>query len=171
MTALSIEQIRQALQHMHRYATGETTRPYMQIPANPQEDADLILSAAIDELEQLRGDGVLPDVAAERKRQDAKWGQQNHPDLSSLLKGLRPESVFGVMGVPTAAHAKATCDRRARVGRLGYADIALEEFCESIEQAALGDDQALRNELVQTAAVLVAWIECIDRRVAKRGSE
>lgn len=50
----SIEQIRHALQRIHHVAIGDSDRAYMSIPANPKEDADLILSAAIDELEQLR---------------------------------------------------------------------------------------------------------------------
>lgn len=68
MSALSIEEIRSALQTMHRYAIGESSRPYMQIPANPRQDADLILAAAIDELEQLRCRAGLSEyqVAAAR---------------------------------------------------------------------------------------------------------
>lgn len=50
----TIEEIRAALTHMHHYAMEETGRPYMSIPADPKRDADLILSAAIDELGQLR---------------------------------------------------------------------------------------------------------------------
>lgn len=51
----SIETIRDALNRMHRYATWDGPS-YMSIPANPRRDADLILSAAIDELERLRAE-------------------------------------------------------------------------------------------------------------------
>lgn len=46
--------IREALQRIHRVAIGESDRAYMSIPADPRRDADLILSAALDELEQRR---------------------------------------------------------------------------------------------------------------------
>ena len=49
-----IETIRDAMQRMHRRACDNSERNYMSIPADPKRDADLILSAAIDELEQLR---------------------------------------------------------------------------------------------------------------------
>lgn len=49
-----IPTIRNALDRIHRRACGETTDTYMSIPADPERDADLILSAAIDELEAAR---------------------------------------------------------------------------------------------------------------------
>jgi hypothetical protein len=49
-----IETITEALGRIHRVATGDSDEAYMSIPANPRQDADLILSAAIRELEQLR---------------------------------------------------------------------------------------------------------------------
>lgn len=74
---------------------------------------------------------VLAEVAGERARQDAKWGEQNHNDF-----------VYGA--------------------------ILMEEVGEAM-QAALwtrfeGKDGDVRAELVQVAAVAVAFIECIDRR-------
>jgi hypothetical protein len=50
----SIDDIREAMHRMHRLATGQSDRAYMSIPADPKRDADLILSAAIDELWTLR---------------------------------------------------------------------------------------------------------------------
>lgn len=107
---------------------------------------------------------VLQEVLAERERQDAKWGEQNHPNLSPEVAREIPEDTARDMGVPSAHTARQRVENLARRGQLGYADIALEEFAEAIEAAALEDEQALRNELVQTAAVLVAWVEAIDRR-------
>lgn len=54
----TIKEIRDAFLRMHKYATTEGASPYMSIPADPERDADLILSAAIDELERLRGSGL-----------------------------------------------------------------------------------------------------------------
>lgn len=112
---------------------------------------------------------VLQEVAEERKRQDAKWGEQNHPDLSPDARRADDPAFFAAakMHLPTATEARDRVERLAREGALGYSDIAVEELCEAIEQAALGDETNLRAELVQTAAVLVAWVECIDRRRKK----
>lgn len=55
----TIEQIRASFQRIHRIASNQE-RPgdggYMRIPADPEHDADLIVSAAIDELESLRAE-------------------------------------------------------------------------------------------------------------------
>lgn len=56
-----IETIREALQRIHRAASGRGGA-YMSIPADPRRDADLILAAAIDELEDRR------ELAAEAGR-------------------------------------------------------------------------------------------------------
>lgn len=48
------ETLRKALQLIHRVAIGQSDRAYMSIPADPKRDADLLLSAAIDELVELR---------------------------------------------------------------------------------------------------------------------
>lgn len=49
-----IEKLRKALSTMHARACGDDSKVYMSIPARPNEDADLLLSAALDELEELR---------------------------------------------------------------------------------------------------------------------
>jgi hypothetical protein len=105
---------------------------------------------------------VLCEVAAERERQDAKWGQQDHPDgtgdwdsyarkRSDHLKEIREGK---------ASVAKAACDVAAAEGRLTYRHILDEEVCEAFAE---DDAAALRRELLQVAAVAVAWVEKIDR--------
>lgn len=51
----TIDEIRKAFQRVHHKAIGTDDRAYMSIPADPERDADLIVSAAFDELEKLRG--------------------------------------------------------------------------------------------------------------------
>ena len=98
-----------------------------------------------------RTPGVLSEVLAERERQEAKWGEQNHPDGTSHQR-------FG----PTSEAQKMRVDGMAWRGTLTYFEILQEEFW----GAAAEDEPAkLRAELVQVAAVAVAWIECIDRRL------
>ncbi len=50
----TIDQIREAMNKMHQRAMGDERAVYMSIPANPDRDADLILDAAITELDVLR---------------------------------------------------------------------------------------------------------------------
>ena len=88
--------------------------------------------------------------------------------LAALIQSYGEDVVFSAMNVLSAKKAKARVDALAALRLLGYADIALEEFAEAIEAVANEDTAALRTELVQTAAVLVAWIEAIDRRTGRQ---
>lgn len=76
---------------------------------------------------------VLHDVHAERMRQDKKFGPQSHDDGTWGL----------VLGEEFGEVCEAALDRR----RTPRAD----------------RDSLLRAELVQVAAVAVAWVEAIDR--------
>lgn len=102
-------------------------------------------------------DGPLGEVLAERVRQDTKWGQQNHPD------GTGPYVSFA-MGpcymIDAAENARARCQGNA-LGEDNWRDILLEEVFEALAE---GDRDGLRRELIQVAAVAVAWVEAIDRR-------
>lgn len=94
---------------------------------------------------------ALDEVAAERVRQDAKWGEQNHPD------GTRPT-------IPTLnarEQAIHECDYAHRNGTGTWRHILEEEVAEAFAES---DPVKLRAELVQVAAVAVAWVEAIDRR-------
>ena len=92
---------------------------------------------------------VLLDVANERGRQDEKWGQQSHPDGTSREYKAVAEA------------SKRLCDARHKQGVGTWRDILKEEFHEAMAETS---PPALRAELVQVAAVAVAWIEAIDRR-------
>ena len=92
--------------------------------------------------------GVLPEIDEERKRQDTRWGEQNHPDGTG--PGYRIQAI--------EAHRR--CDRAARLGLVTYRDILEEEVYEAFAET---DAEELRAELVQVAAVAVAWIEKLDR--------
>ena len=80
----------------------------------------------------VKAEGALRDVLAERQRQDAKWGEQNH-DPFTFLTVLIEE-----------------------VGELAQAAL----HCRFGGPAASG----LRDEAVQTAAVALAIVECLDRQ-------
>lgn len=96
-------------------------------------------------------DEILTEVYNERTRQDEKWGVQNHPDgTSEFLATLRDEY-------------RATTDRNAQEGRVTYYDILMEEVWEAMAEV---DKAKLRTELIQVAAVTVAWVEKLDREAA-----
>jgi hypothetical protein len=117
---------------------------------------------------KIRNRPVLDEIADERARQDAKWGEQNHPDLDPHDIGsvVRNEYAF------RADRWKEINARRAGDGcEVKYRDpaeactawdgVLLEEVYEALAEA---DPVKIRAELIQVAAVAVAWAEAIDRR-------
>ena len=107
---------------------------------------------------------VLREVYAERTSQDRKWGEQNHPDGTGpsvlVLYGGGSENLDLRYGLELANHFRERCDKRHKQGWGSYLDILLEEV---FEAAAENGTDALRAELLQVAAVAVAWVEKLDR--------
>lgn len=108
---------------------------------------------------------VLDEIAAERARQDRTWGEQNHPD------GTGPRVAFAgrlAFMADVAADMRRACKAAAgevpgleHHGPVTWRHILLEEVYEALAEDEPGK---LRAELVQVAAVAVAWIGAIDRR-------
>jgi hypothetical protein len=93
---------------------------------------------------------VLNEVYKERRRQDRLWGVQDHPDGTSLRNGNDADRV------------KVICEETRRIfGVPTWMHILQEEAWEAFAEE---DPKEIRAELVQVAAVAVAWIEAIDRR-------
>lgn len=93
---------------------------------------------------------VLAQIVEERKAQDEKWGEQNHPDGTGLNYWAAEARL--IQGVN---------EEHATAGASNWCDILYEEVCEAFAEA---EPEKLRAELVQVAAVAVQWIEAIDRR-------
>jgi hypothetical protein len=91
---------------------------------------------------------ILKEIQQERERQNAKWGEQNHP--------IGSDKSYSYL----ADFFRARCDKAFKDGIGTYFDILLEEVAEA---AAEIDADATRIELIQVAAVVVAMIEKIDR--------
>lgn len=104
---------------------------------------------------------VLNEVLAERIRQDEKWGEQNWPSFNERIAPAHRPLYYGII---EEGAAKWRTEHRFKERAGSYADIFIEEVAESIEAET---EELLREELVQVAAVAVAWIEAIDRRKAK----
>lgn len=93
---------------------------------------------------------ILGDVWAERVRQIEKFGEQH-----------REDGTGGPVMQRKAEEARECCDYLARHGGADWRAVLLEEVFEAMAE----DDPAkLRAELVQVAAVCVAWVEDIDSR-------
>lgn len=105
---------------------------------------------------------VTQEVLAERMRQDRKWGEQNHPDF--FCGAECATSTAGLYGLEGSGRARERCDMVAASGDLNWGHILLEEVNEAFDAPT---EAHLREELVQVAAVAVAWIEAIDRRNAQ----
>lgn len=107
-------------------------------------------------------DRVLSEVLAERIRQDGQFGEQNHPDLSGAPEAqCDAREMFGEWADNYRAINAGQFDPRDTDRRLDWTGILLEEVYEALTEA---DPAKLRAELVQVAAVAVAWVEAIDRR-------
>lgn len=94
-------------------------------------------------------DNVLLELEAERLRQDRKWGEQNHPDGT--------DAVY----VPYCGVQRSQTEARFAAGIGTWRDILAEEYAEVCAET---NPERLREELIQVAAVAVAWVEAIDRR-------
>ena len=93
---------------------------------------------------------VLADVAAERLAQDDKHGDQD----------AVPYGTGGAGHAALAYASRLACDSAFSVGLGTWRHILVEEVDEAIAEA---DPVRLRAELVQVAAVAVAWVEATDR--------
>lgn len=109
-------------------------------------------------------------VRQEREAQDAKWGEQNHPDLDphDIPEVARNEYAFRAdrwkqINAMRAEHGCEVSGRSVPVvpSCVAWDGILLEEVYEALTEK---DPTELRAELIQVAAVAMAWAEAIDRR-------
>ncbi len=98
---------------------------------------------------------VLMQIAEERRKQDEKFGEQNHP---MVIEGM--EDTYAKF----ARIYKDSCDDATRRKRLTWRHIMEEEFWEAMAEK---EYETRRQELVQLAAVVVAAIESEDRKHKK----
>lgn len=100
-------------------------------------------------------ESVLAEVSQERDRQIEKFGDQSHlPNCKA--SALHEQWVF------TASAMKFLNAEAVKAGKLTWTDIFLEEIAETL--ADVHDSRRLREELIQSVAVGVAWIEALDKR-------
>ncbi len=122
-------------------------------------------------MSNLKISNVLNEVFNERLRQRDKWGDQNHPCLDLVLLnrsgGSSPQRMCSEYEIPSESRAKYLLEAADEKGALTFAHILIEEVSEAISEF---DIDKRREELVQVAAVAVAWIEKIDRDKADKAT-
>lgn len=115
-----------------------------------------------------KGWAAVISVLQERERQDAKWGEQNHPMVgrAARLRLISPRRECARLGILGADEAREACDHAHRNDEGTYAHILIEEVAEAIEASSEHGDasDAAREEWVQVAAVALAIVESIDRK-------
>lgn len=92
------------------------------------------------------------EVFHERRAQHKKWGEQNWPDGTDILRQ------------DDAKFYRAMCEEKAQDKSLTWRDILREEVAEAFAEV---NPNELKAELIQCAAVIKAWHEAIDRRIAQ----
>lgn len=92
--------------------------------------------------------GILDEVLVERRRQDEKWGPQDHSDYKWLAI-LQEE-------IGEASEALLEADATGQLAEPHGSHLARQWRRDA------------RTELVQAAAVVVAWIEAHDRAEVRR---
>ena len=103
---------------------------------------------------------IADEVVDERLRQDEVWGTQDHECVYSWADRQRFAG--------QADHWKQRNDARVRQGRITWDGILLEEVFEALGE---GDRELRRAELIQVAAVAMAWVECMDRNAPPLATE
>ncbi|MER8158131.1 hypothetical protein [Streptomyces sp. NPDC094472] len=123
--------------------------------------------------------GVLDEIHAERCRQNEKWGEQNHPDVDPRDIPYVTHSYYASRAdiwrqvneertKPSRSLGRCTGHPEGPHTHTAWDGILLEEVYEALAEE---DPARLRAEMVQVAAVAVAWVEAIDRRGAVAPAE
>lgn len=128
----------------------ELSGPYIDQDISYDGDDPWPLDDARSQDAAITGD-ALNDLLAERIRQIQRFGIQNHRDQD-------PDAHYGGF---SEAVARERCDRAFHEGRGTWAHILAEEMAEAMDAKS---DQERRTELIQLAAVAIAWAEAIARR-------
>ena len=98
------------------------------------------------------------EVREEMRRQDAKFGPQNHPDGTSDRHDAKAQADL----------ARIVTDTQAKHGDLTWRHILAEEVAEAFAEV---DPEKLLAELLQGEAVARQWRMAIRRRLADQSGE
>ena len=104
---------------------------------------------------------IAMEAIRERRRQDDKWGRQDHP-FFSYFGGLQrtDNKLYETLEATYKWKNQVACSER---GEVGWDTILLEEVFEALAKAGV-DDVEYEKELVQVIAVAMHMIEANQRR-------
>lgn len=106
-------------------------------------------------MEQYVTDPTFDEIHHELKRAREIHGTQNHlPDMIET----------GSLNLIHGSTFRTNCQNAFARGNGSWAHILTEEVAEAIDEARANNTAALREELIQVAAMCVAWVEAIDGR-------
>lgn len=105
---------------------------------------------------------MLQQIEAERRRQDAKFGVQAHLSVPNRARG-NARTACDYTKIHSAQSYRDLYETLTGMGTLTWPVILMEEVAEAVESAATGTPNELKDELIQVAAVAVAWLEYLDR--------
>lgn len=105
---------------------------------------------------------IYTEIIEERQRQEAKWGQQNHPIviINRDPEDSYEDAVASKYEIPTESRSKILCESAVLTKSLTWAEILIEEVSEAL---CAKTKKEQRKELIEVAAVAIAAIESLDR--------
>jgi chromosome segregation ATPase len=170
----TIDEIRDAFLHVHHVAIGTSERSYMSIPADPKRDADLIVMAAIDELNALREYRDCEQARLDARAEEVREACAKLVDLAAIHESPAAPNYLDdlaekVRATPLTATPLADALRDEReVSESLRAQLheAVERLDEFGSQPTLADGiQAMRLRLVELRARVAElearrWIQC-----------
>ena len=100
---------------------------------------------------------IFEEIALERKRQDEKWGKQNHPMTVVVDRNMLPPKSFLMDRLKTCKH------RNEHEGKPKcWYYILEEEVCEAFLET---DPVKAKEKFIKVCAVGVQIIEALDRQI------
>jgi hypothetical protein len=127
------------------------------LPADEQTLSEMTPDAAEEVRRWVDTNDVLEDLAQERRAQFQQWGEQTIPFGSGSY-------VFKLM----CEHYQSTCQANADAGTVTFADVLLEEVFEALAES---DPLKLKDELIDAGAVIVQWIELINKQQKEQAEQ
>jgi hypothetical protein len=113
-------------------------------------------------------DKIINEIKKRRKEQNEKFGVSSHPCLDQTLLNREgsctPQRMCEEYHIPSENVAKYNCDNAFYKNQGTWAHIAVEELSEIVSEFDL---HKRRNEIIDLAAVCIAWLEDIDNKIIK----
>ena len=101
---------------------------------------------------------IIEQIKAERIRQDNKFGVTSHDSVNPTIPRKFRNKFYGIC---SEEEARERCEGNHLHKSITWSHIFIEEVAEVVNSK---DERDRREELIQVAAVCIAWLEDIDRK-------